>query len=147
MAANLSASALIDAPAADVYAIIADYHDGHARIIPRPPFVDLAVERGGRGAGTSIRVQLKLLGRVVAYRAEVTEPEPGRILAEHNDNGYVTRFVVDPRAGGRQAHVTIETDLGKANALTRWLFTRLLRPVYVRELELIAEVAAAAKVS
>ena len=39
-----SASALIQAPPQALYAIIADYEHGHPRILPRPPFVSLAVE-------------------------------------------------------------------------------------------------------
>ena len=64
MAGNdLSASAVIHAPAADLYAIIADYERGHPRILPKPPFVSLAVEEGGIGAGTVIRVHMRVLPR------------------------------------------------------------------------------------
>ncbi|HEX7239544.1 MAG TPA: SRPBCC family protein [Longimicrobiaceae bacterium] len=113
--------------------------------MPRPPFVSLDVEEGGTGAGTRIRVGIRLLGRPVTYRAVVGEPEPGRVLAETNDNGYVTTFTVDPEADGRHARVTISTETGRAGmlgALEKWLLARLLLPVYVRELELLAAVAA-----
>lgn len=73
----ISASARIDAPPERVYAIIADYRTGHPRILPEP-FSGLTVERGGIGAGTTIRFQMKLLGRTETYRADITEPEPGR---------------------------------------------------------------------
>ncbi len=43
---TISASALVPAPAREVYAIIADYRDGHPKILPRPPFVSLEVEQG-----------------------------------------------------------------------------------------------------
>ncbi|HEX6069335.1 MAG TPA: SRPBCC family protein [Longimicrobiaceae bacterium] len=142
----VSATALIPAAPPDVYAILADYREGHDRIIPRPPFVSLEVEQGGVGAGTVIRVRLRLLGRVVAYRAVVTEPVPGRILAETNENGYMTSFTVERTEEGGVSRVTIATETPRrgrvATALERWLLTRLLRPVYVRELELLAGVAA-----
>jgi hypothetical protein len=142
----VSATAVIPAAPADVYAILADYREGHDRIIPRPPFVSLEVEQGGVGAGTVIRVRLRLLGRVVAYRAVVTEPVPGRILAETNENGYVTSFTVERTEEGGLSRVTIATETPRrgrvGTALERWLLTRLLRPVYVRELELLAGVAA-----
>ena len=147
MAAHpISASALIQAPPRELYAIIADYEHGHPRILPRPPFVSLAVEQGGTGAGTVIRVQMRVLGRLQAFRAVITEPEPGRVLVETNDNGYVTTFTVDPRAERQQAYVTIATEMtgraGILGALERWFVSRLLRPVYVKELAQLAEVAA-----
>jgi hypothetical protein len=148
MAAHqLSASALIPAPAQDVYAIIADYRAGHLKIIPKPPFVSVEVLEGGSGAGTVIRVKLKLFGKVQTYNAVVSEPEPGRVLAETNDNGYVTSFIVEPREGGKQAYVTIATKLsgrgGILGALEHWLLNRTLRPVYIKELEQLAAVAGA----
>ena len=141
-----SASAIIHAPPRELYAIIADYEHGHPRILPRPPFVSLAVEQGGVGAGTVVRVDMRVLGRLRAFRAVISEPEPGRVLVETNDNGYVTTFTVEPRAEGQQAYVTIATEMagraGILGALERWLASRLLRPVYVRELEQLAAVAA-----
>jgi hypothetical protein len=143
---RFSASALIQAPAGDLYAIIADYHHGHPHILPKPPFVSLAVEQGGTGEGTVIRVEVRVLSRPQTFRAVVTEPEPGRVLVETNDNGYVTTFTVEPRAEGQQAYVTIATEMtgraGVMGSLERWFVTRLLRPVYVRELEQLAAVAA-----
>src|SRR5687768_1410472 len=43
---RIEAEAVIDAPAAVAYAIIADYREGHPHILPRPPFVSLDVEEG-----------------------------------------------------------------------------------------------------
>lgn len=142
---DLSVAADIDAPPHVLYAIIADYRTRHPRILPRPPFESLTVERGGTGAGTVIRVGIRLLGRLQSYRATVTEPEPGRVLVETNENGYATSFTVDPRAGGTSAKVTIATRLsgrgGIVGALERHFVTWLLRPVYARELESLAAVA------
>lgn len=144
---SISASALIQAPARDVYAIIADYHEGHPQILPKPPFVSLQVEQGGIGAGTVIRVYMRVLGRVQSFRSLITEPEPGQVLVETNDNGYVTTFTVEPRADGAHAYVTIATELngrsGMFGALERWFVARLLQPVYVRELEQLAALATA----
>ncbi len=147
MAAHpISASALIQAPPRELYAIIADYEHGHSQILPRPPFVSLAVEQGGTGAGTVIRVQMCVWGRLQTFRAVIAEPEPGRVLVETNDNGYVTTFTVEPRADGQHAYVTIATEMtgraGILGALERWFVSRLLQPVYVKELEQLAAVAA-----
>ncbi|NTU81592.1 MAG: SRPBCC family protein [Chloroflexales bacterium] len=144
----VSASALIAAPPQRVYGVIADYHQGHPLIIPRPPFVALVVEQGGIGAGTVIRVQMHVLGQRQGFRSVVTEPEPGRVLVETNDNGSVTTFTVEPRAEGRHAYVTISTAMprraGLIGTLERWFVTRLLRPTYGRELGQLATVAGAA---
>lgn len=144
---QFSASALIDAPSQQLYAIIADYQQGHPRILPKPPFVSLAIEQGGVGAGTIIRVHMRVLGQLQMFRSVVSEPEPGRVLVETNDNGYVTTFTVEPRAAGQQSYVTIATEMtgraGLLGTLERWFITRLLRPVYVKELEQLAAVAAA----
>ena len=142
---DLSAAADIDAPPHVLYAIIADYRTAHPRILPKPPFESLTVEQGGIGAGTVIRVGIRLLGRLQLYRATVTEPEPGRVLVETNENGYATSFTVDPRSGGAAARVTIATKLsgrgGIVGALERRFVTWLLLPVYSRELESLAAVA------
>lgn len=142
--AVLAVSAVIPAPPERVYAIIADYRDGHPSILPKPPFVSLVVEEGGRGAGSVIRVTMRMLGRTQTFRAVVTEPEPGRCLIETNDTGYVTTFSVEPGAEGGGTRVTIATDLvrqGVAARVERWLSARLLRPVYEQELALLRTVA------
>lgn len=142
---RFSASALVDAPAQVLYSIIADYQNGHPLILPRPPFVSLAVEKGGIGAGTAILVHMRVMGRLSSFRAIVSEPEPGRVLVETNDNGYISTFTVDPRAGGKQGYVTIATEItgrsGLLGALEGWFVSRMLKPVYAKEIEQLAEVA------
>lgn len=140
-----STTAVIRAPAERVYAIVADYHHGHPTILPRPPFESLDVEQGGVGAGTVIRCRMRLLGRTREFRAAVTEPEPGRVLAETDQaTGAVTTFTVAPRNDG-DTDATIATELplraGVVGALERFLIPRALRPVYVRELAKLAELA------
>ena len=143
---HISASALIPAPPQMLYDIIADYRDGHPRILPKPPFVSLEVERGGTGSGTHILVRARTLGRSGEFRSVVSEPEPGRVLVETNDNGFVTTFTVDPRDDGRQAQVTISTAMtvpdGIGGTLQRLFMAPVLRRLFTRELALLAQVAA-----
>lgn len=143
---RFSASDLILAPPQALYDIIADYHRGHPEILPKPSFDSLTVEQGGTGSGTIIRVQIRVLGQLQTFRSVVTEPEPGRALVETNDSGHVTTFTVEPRADGRHAFVTIATEItgraGVRGTLERWFLTRLLRPVYARQLGRLAAVAA-----
>lgn len=143
---QFSESALIHAPPQVLYAIIADYHHGHQQILPRPPFVSLVVEQGGTGSGTVMRVEMRVLGQLQTYHSVVSEPEPGRVIMETNDNGYVSTFTVEPRADGQHANVMIATEItgrpGLLGALEAWFVARLLRPVYVKELAQLAAVAA-----
>jgi Polyketide cyclase / dehydrase and lipid transport len=143
---TISASAMIPARRERIYSLIADYRDGHPRILPRQ-FTNLVVEQGGVGAGTVIRFQMSVFGKKQTFRAAVTEPEPGRVLVETDldTNGAVTTFTVNPGTAPADSHVTISTQLpvrsGFPGFLERRLSTLLLRPMYVRELENLARVA------
>jgi hypothetical protein len=142
----ISASAVVPARRERVYLLIANYNDGHPRILPKQ-FSNLMVEQGGVGAGTVIRFQMSFLGRKQMFRAAVTEPEPGRVLVETDldTNGAVTTFTVDPGTAPADSHVTISTELpvssGFRGAIEKKLSTILLRPIYVRELQNLSRVA------
>jgi hypothetical protein len=143
---SVSASALISAPAQRIYDLIADYQNGHPRILPKPYFVSLEVEEGGYGAGTIINFQMQLMGRLQSFHSTITEPEPGHILVETDRNtGAVTTFTVDPRVNGQEAFVTITTTTNVPNGIIGkiqgWLTTQLLRPIYLKELDQLATVA------
>lgn len=139
----ITASKAIDAPAKRIYDIIADYRNGHPTILPKPYFLSLNVEKGGYGEGTMINFQMKLFGQVRTSRAQISEPEPGRILQELDPEGTVkTLFTVDPMDGGAHTHVTITTELktrpGVAGKLEGYLAKMMLKRVYAEELELLA---------
>jgi hypothetical protein len=138
-----TASALVPAPPETVYAILADYRSGHPRILPPKYFSSLKVERGGIGAGTLIRFRLHGFGPPREVRAEVTEPEPGRVLEERDaETGAVTRFTVE--RDGPRCRVTITTAWstpGFRGHVERLLAPPLLRRVYAEELARLAAVA------
>ena len=144
---RVSASGLIAAPARKVYDIIADYRNGHPRILPKPYFLSLNVENGGYGAGTVINFQMQLMGRIQSFHASITEPEPGHTLVETDSNtGAITTFTVDPRSAGKEVLVTITTTTtvpdGVLGKVQGWFTTRLLHPIYEKELAQLAAVAA-----
>lgn len=144
---RVSASRQIAAPARKVYDIIADYHNGHPRILPKPYFLSLNVEKGGYGAGTVINFQMQLMGRIQSFHSSITEPEPGHTLVETDSNtGAITTFTIDPRSTGKEALVTITTTTtvpdGVLGKVQGWLTTRLLHPIYEKELAQLAAVAA-----
>lgn len=143
---TVNASARVDAPAEVVYNIIADYRKGHPQILPKKYFEWLEVERGGRGEGTVIRFQMRVLGQTRVLRAAVTEPEPGRVLVESDTggDGPVTTFTVEPEeSGSRVTFSTVMTSAGgPLGALERFALRHVLRRVYAAELAQLGRVAA-----
>jgi hypothetical protein len=144
---HFSAEDRLNADAGVIYDVIADYHTGHSLIIPKPPFQGLHVESGGVGAGTVLRVTMRMLGTTTHLHQQVSEPEPGRVLVETNlDGNLQTTFTVVPTsASGSQAQVSISTVMyarpGIGGQIERWLIPWLMRPVYRKELKLLEEVA------
>lgn len=140
------ASALIPARRERVYNILANYRDGHPRILPKQ-FSNLVVEQGGLGAGTVIRFQMSVFGRKQTFRAEISEPEPGRVLVETylDANGAITTFTVDEGTAPADSRVTISTELPVRGGFLGLIEGKLsgvsLRPIYERELENLARVA------
>jgi uncharacterized protein YndB with AHSA1/START domain len=147
MSYTISATRLLHAPPRRVYDTIANYHTGHPKIVP-DQFSNLRVERGGIGAGTVITFDVKVLGRTTTFRAEVTEPEPGRVLVETNVAGSdsVTTFIVEPGAHANESVVTIKTEMtdrgGLGGAIEKFVTRRVLRPMYDEELRRLESVAA-----
>lgn len=137
-------SAMIPAPPEKVYAILADYRVGHPAILPRPTFRELAVEEGGQGAGTVLRVQMDVMGVKQSYHLRVSEPDPGRILVEEDpDVGLKTTFTVAPLKGGQRSLVTIATASRTSPGL-RGLMERLVNPpvtrrIYRQELQQLSD--------
>jgi hypothetical protein len=146
MIRHITASRRIAAPPATIYGVIADYHDGHRRIVSPKAFRWLAVEKGGIGTGTEIRFAMRVFGSERIARALVTEPEPGRVLVEsYPESGDITTFRVDPESTHAGATVTIATALnvrgGPVGRVQGFLAERFLRPLYIEELDRLADVA------
>lgn len=135
---QFSESRMIDAPPARVYGVLTDYREGHPAILPRANFTELVVEQGGRGAGTVIRVTMKVMGSQRTFRQTVSEPEPGRVLREGNEDA-MTTFTVNPVGNGRQSQVTIVTEMQVSSGIRGWLEGLMtppaLRRIYREELE------------
>lgn len=133
----------INAPPALVYTAITDYRRHHPHIVPPEYFRRLEVLEGGVGAGTRTRVEMRVLGTTRVFEQVITEPEPGRVLVELNQDGpAVTTFTVDTAGGGESAQVTIATDLvaraGVPGVLERWFTSVMLSRIYRKELARLA---------
>lgn len=138
-------SALIRAPARVVYGLIADYRNGHPRILPKRYFPRLEVERGGVGAGTVIRFQMRAFGATREIRAEIAEPKPGQVLVETDfATGARTTFTVMTEGGGQTCRIEIKTEWdakGFRGWVERVTAPRLLRRIYAEELANLAALA------
>lgn len=148
---TVEARGSVRASADRVYGLIADYRNGHRRIVPPKYFQNLAVESGGFGEGTVITFEMKVFGRIKHARARITEPEPGQTLVETvDDENIVTTFRVD-KNGSSTSTVTISSDLptrtGLAGAIERVLVRSYLEKVYDAELALLDRVASSADIS
>jgi hypothetical protein len=139
-------SILINAPADKVYRQIADYREGHSRILPSRYLHSLEVETGGFGAGTIIRCKLRIFGKDRSFRAAATEPEPGRILTETDLAVQIrTTFTVDPQPNTQATKVTISTELGRPDGMFKkveiFVAGMFLRRVYSEQLRLLKAVS------
>ena len=127
-----------------VYTVLTDYRVGHPAILPKPYFTELQVEQGGQGAGTVVRTRMVVMGVERIFRLTVSEPEPGRVLKEVDEQaGVVTTFTVEPLNGGQQTRVTIATD-ARASPGVMGMMEKLMNPpitrrIYAEELRQLAE--------
>ena len=140
---HVEASYVIDAPAADLYAVITDYRVGHRAILPKPEFTDMIVEKGGQGAGTVLRVFLTSFGKNYVYHQIASEPEPGRVVKETEiETGQYTTFTFDPLNGGKQTRVTIASEFpyeGIGGFMEKLLAPSFVNRLYLRELRNLAD--------
>jgi uncharacterized protein YndB with AHSA1/START domain len=134
---HVSEERRIDAPPATVYAYIADHREHHPHFLP-PAFSDFQVESGGVGAGTITRFKVTAGGRSRAYRMEVAEPEPGRVMTESDTNSsLVTTWTVTPENGVSRVRISTTWDgAGGVGGFFERLFApRVMRGIYADELE------------
>lgn len=57
---EVSVSRVVNAPPEVVYAVFADYHEGHTAVLPKPYFTSMTIPKGGTGAGTEITVNMSV---------------------------------------------------------------------------------------
>ena len=127
-------SATIDAPPDLIYAILADYQEGHVAILPKKYFTGITVVEDGQGAGTIIDVHMQVMGVEQELHLEVDEPEPGRILVERDQSaGVLTTFTVDPVEDGKRSLVTIATQAKASPGLRGWI-EKLVNPLIIRRI-------------
>lgn len=142
---TVSVSKNVEASAATVYDILADYNNHHPNILPPNAFAGLDIEAGGVGAGTQLLVHFNVMGIKQQRRLTVTEPEPGAVLAERDiDTDLLTTFTVQPLGPG-QSQVTIKSvwqpQPGLQGLIDRFTTPFFMRRIYRQELVMLNEYA------
>ncbi len=127
-----------------VYAVLADYRVGHPAILPKA-FTRLTVLEGGQGAGTVVEAEMSVMGNRQILHLTVSEPEPGRVLAEEDSAaGIRTTFTVEPLHGGASSRVTIASHMrvpsGLSGAVQAAIIRRFTHRLYRDELALLDRV-------
>jgi uncharacterized protein YndB with AHSA1/START domain len=128
---HVAAETTVPAPPDTVYGYLAGLSEHRPHYLS-PAFSDFEVEAGGVGGGTVIRFTLSAGGRSRAYRMEVAEPEPGRVLTE-SDTGssLVTTYTVTAEDGASRVRLATT---GVGGFFERLFAPRALRGIYVDEL-------------
>ena len=127
----------IEADATTVYGYLADLRQHHPRFLPSE-FSDFEVLSGGVGAGTVASFKVTAGGRTRAYRMEVSEPEPGRVLVESDANSsLVTTFKVTPADGKCSVRITTTWQgAGGVGGIFERLFApKVMQRIYQDELD------------
>lgn len=139
---EIQVSQIIKADPELIYRVLSDYQNEHPHILPKPYFVSAEVEQGGVGAGTIVRVQMKVMGMMNHLRLFVTEPIPGREIHEEDlVAGIKTIFKLESYPDHVYCQVSIQTIWQRKNGM-RGLIEQLLvppivRPIYTKELEIL----------
>lgn len=142
--AQATESALISAPPAAIYTVLADYRHHHPHILPQPYFHNLIIEEGGQGAGTVFRAEVHVFGSKSSNHMIVSEPQPGRELVETDlESGLTTSFTLTPLANGQQCQVEIKSiwtrKPGPVGWLEAWTTGQVMRMIYRKELAQLAD--------
>lgn len=128
---------LISASPERTYNVIVDM-DEHRRILPRQ-FESLEVLQGGKGAGTVIRLTMNVMGNRSTLTLALSEPEPGRVVEERDEQaGVTTTWELTPVDGGRcRIRLTSQFPVkpGLAGAMERLLVPPVIRSMYRQELD------------
>ncbi|CAB9499970.1 Polyketide cyclase / dehydrase and lipid transport [Seminavis robusta] len=139
----VESGSVINAPAKEVYDVLADYNKGHPRIMPPQFFDGMRVLKGsGVGEGTRIEARFNVYGNKETLLMDVSEPEKGRVLQEIDSKATnITRFIVDPIDDSTTCNVTIQTKVMKMQGigagLDMWIKKIVLKKIYVEELKML----------
>jgi Polyketide cyclase / dehydrase and lipid transport len=127
---------LVNHPTDFVHNLFADFVNHHPKFLP-PQFTELQLEAGGYGAGTVYNFTSLFGGQVRAFKMLVSEPQPGKVMIEHDQLSTLeTTFTFTPE--GTRTRITFETVWesagGLMGALEAWFAPAMMRRLYQDEL-------------
>ncbi|MBV9846486.1 MAG: SRPBCC family protein [Kutzneria sp.] len=135
------AEKIIDKPAKQVQAALADYAGTRAKILPKN-YSDYEVREGGLGAGTKVHWTLRATKkRVRDCLMTVTEPSPGTLVESDANSTMVTTWTVRPE-GESASKVVVRTTWAGAGGVAGFFEARFaplgLRRIHEQTLERLA---------
>lgn len=134
---------VIPADPEEIFAVLSDYKLKRPQMLT-PNFLQYKVERGGRGDGTIVSYRLHAGGRERAYRMQVDETVPGKVLTERDRNSsLVTTWQLSPDGDKRHTRVSVTTEwegsTGVGGFFERTFAPLGLRSIYTTMLDFLAE--------
>jgi hypothetical protein len=140
---TIEVSDTIPANVEAVYAVIADYKIGHQAILPRPAFQEMKIIEGGFGAGTRLKLHVRIWGQSYYYEQIVEEPVQGRVIVERDVNtGQVSTFTLEPLSNTfTKVTISSEAPLSKGfkGILERISQPSIISKLFKTELKNLAE--------
>ncbi len=131
---HAKAERIIDAEPGEVWAILTDYANSRARMLPQN-YLDYAVERAGDDAGATLTYRLRAGGRERAYRMDVEEATPGQSLIERDQTStYTTRWQVERVGPGAHTRVRLASDWESRATGMSGFFERRFAPMGIQRI-------------
>ena len=142
-AITVEATSTIDAPAEEVYAVLADYQVAHPAILPNA-FTGITVRKGGQGAGSDVAVETTVFGQRREYYLVVSEERDSHgvsLIETDQYTGLSTTFRIEPlnRLASGKSQVTISSELAVAGFVEEMMMRNFAKRLFKQELNLLAE--------
>lgn len=128
------AERIIDAEPADVWAALTDYANTRPQALPEN-YSDYHAEHGESGNGATLTYRLRAGGRERAYRMQVDETTPGRLLTERDQaSTFTTRWLLERVGPGAHTRVHLTSEWESRAKGASGFFERQFAPLGVRRI-------------
>ena len=131
---HAKAERIIDAEPEEVWAMLTDYTDTRARMLPES-YLEYAVERAADGVGATLTYRLRAGGRERAYRMDVEVATPGQLLIERDQtSSYTTRWQVERVGPGAHTRVRLYSEWESRATGLSGIFERRFAPMGIQRI-------------
>ena len=128
------AERIVDAEPADVWGALTDYTSVRPQILPKN-YADYHVDRGDSGGEATLTYRLRAGGRERAYRMQVEETTPGRLLTERDQaSTFTTRWLLERVGPGAHTRVHLVSEWESRAKGISGFFERTFAPLGVRRI-------------